>query len=64
MCKKWIPLDSEKSKEYETTCIKCKNCKKIALPYFVHDKCGDWTCFNCDEEGYIKHFCVYCKFKN
>jgi hypothetical protein len=58
---KWIQLNKEEILKYDYKPIRCIGCKKILLPFFVHDKYGDYTCLNCDEEGSVKFFCMKCR---
>lgn len=59
--RKWVKLNVEIAKEYGIKPILCKTCNKLVLPFFLHDLYGDYTCFNCEQSGEIKHFCMTCK---
>jgi hypothetical protein len=63
-CKKWERLYKDKMKDYEVSIKICSCCRIYrSEPYLVHEIGGDYDCYKCGKDVFIRHTCVYCNNK-
>ena len=59
--RKWIILNDNILESYNASpYIKCRYCDKFKFVFFVHENFGDYYCYKCDKEGFIRYVCFNC----
>jgi hypothetical protein len=63
VCPKWLQLDEDLAREYDTHGFSCNYCRKFIYPCLVHEDYGDYTCFKCEKDVNVVLFCYKCKYR-